>query len=50
MTAIPGRGTAGRPVLSIWGPDIICYGPDLVDLVNQGATICEPGGNRNPRR
>lgn len=30
-----GRGTFGHPVLSVWGTDIICYGADLVDYVNQ---------------
>lgn len=30
-----GRGTFGHPVLSMWGTDIIYYGADLVDYVNQ---------------
>ncbi|XVS62907.1 hypothetical protein ACQPYE_32300 [Actinosynnema sp. CA-299493] len=30
-----GRGTVGHPVLSMSGTDIICYGADLVDYVNQ---------------
>ncbi|MCS7483326.1 hypothetical protein ACFFQW_37070 [Umezawaea endophytica] len=30
-----GRGTFGHPVLSVWGTDIICYGADLVDYVDQ---------------
>jgi hypothetical protein len=30
-----GRGTFGHPVLSLWGTDIIYYGADLVDYVNQ---------------
>jgi hypothetical protein len=29
-----GRGTFGHPVLSMWGTDIIYYGADLVDYVN----------------
>ncbi|MEV8438660.1 hypothetical protein AB0425_14875 [Actinosynnema sp. NPDC051121] len=30
-----GRGTSGHPVLSMWGTDIVYYGADLVDYVNQ---------------
>lgn len=30
-----GRGTFGHPVLSMWGTDIISYGADLIDYVNQ---------------
>ncbi len=30
-----GRGTSGHPVLSMWGTDIINYGADFVDYVNQ---------------
>jgi hypothetical protein len=30
-----GRGTFGHPVLSMWGTDVIYYGADLVDYVNQ---------------
>jgi hypothetical protein len=30
-----GRGSFGHPVLSMWGTDIIYYGADLIDYVNQ---------------
>lgn len=30
-----GRGTAGHPVLSIYQTDVICYGSDLADYVDQ---------------
>jgi hypothetical protein len=30
-----GRGGHGHPVLSMWGTDIICYGADLADYVDQ---------------
>ncbi|NUW46324.1 hypothetical protein [Nonomuraea rhodomycinica] len=30
-----GRGTFGHPVLSMWGSDIIHYGSDLADYINQ---------------
>ncbi|MFF0245931.1 hypothetical protein ACWEU6_37395 [Streptosporangium sandarakinum] len=30
-----GHGTFGHPVLSMWGSDIIYYGTDLLDYINQ---------------
>jgi hypothetical protein len=30
-----GRGTYGHPVLSMWGSDIIYYGVDLLDYIDQ---------------
>ncbi|MEU6432461.1 hypothetical protein ABZ860_41705 [Microbispora sp. NPDC046973] len=30
-----GRGTLGHPVLSMWGTDIIYYGTDLLDYIDQ---------------
>jgi hypothetical protein len=30
-----GRGTFGHPVLSMWGSDVIYYGADLLDYINQ---------------
>ncbi|MEV4019272.1 hypothetical protein AB0J35_53200 [Nonomuraea angiospora] len=30
-----GHGTFGHPVLSMWGNDIIYYGTDLLDYINQ---------------
>ncbi|MEV6230076.1 hypothetical protein AB0L88_19680 [Saccharopolyspora shandongensis] len=30
-----GRGSFGHPILSVWGTDIICYGADLIDYVDQ---------------
>lgn len=30
-----GRGKSGHPVLSVWGTDIIVYGADLIEYVDQ---------------
>ncbi|GGM82523.1 hypothetical protein GCM10011609_18100 [Lentzea pudingi] len=30
-----GRGSSGHPVLSVWGTDIITYGADLTDYLDQ---------------
>ncbi|MFJ4851467.1 MULTISPECIES: hypothetical protein [unclassified Streptomyces] len=31
-----GRGNHGHPVLSIWGTDIIYYGTDLAEYIDNG--------------
>lgn len=46
----PGRGTFGHPALSMYQPDIIFYGVDLVDYVHQEFGTGKGLDRRDPRR
>lgn len=38
-----GRGSSGRPVLSMWGWDVIIYGNDLLDYIGHEFEAVELG-------